>query len=173
MGNDLAFAQIIGLLASAAIITAFGMKCDRRFKFVIFAGHMLFALHFFLIGAYAGSVTNLINGGRTIFSIKFHQSTRIMIFFIGLYTLSAILMVREPIDFLPFFTGIIGTYAVYKLSGIPMRLILLLSSFMWLVYNTVFSSYGGIITELFASSINLITMYRIFCDLKKVKENEA
>ena len=69
MTSDI-LAQILGLIASALVICAFLNKNDRSFKIIIMFGTSLFALHFFLLGAYAGAVVAVLNTIRTFFSMK-------------------------------------------------------------------------------------------------------
>lgn len=162
------FAQIVGLIATAFIIVAYSFKNDTSYRAIASAGGFLFSLHFFMLGAFAGSAVNLINGFRSISAIHFHKSKKLMLFFMALYIFSAFFVVEEFIDALPFLNGLLGAYAIFQLSGIRMRLVMLVVSGMWMAYNIIFMSIGGIITECFVLTSNCITIYRIFRDNKKL-----
>ncbi len=167
------FAQAIGIVATIFIITAFSQKRDNHLKFIGMAGSLLFALHFLLLGAYAGAIVNIVNAFRSGLSIKFHRSTKMMVLFIFVYLFLAILTFEQIINLLPYISGILGAYSLYQLSGIPMRVFGLIGSFLWLTYNIIFMSIGGIITECFVISVNCITIYRIFKDNKKLNETPS
>lgn len=163
-------AQLIGIIASAIIVFAFNMKSDVRLKLIMVVGSFLFAVHFYMLGAYTGAIVNFINSFRGGLSIKFHKSNKIMLTFIVIYLCLAIVTYDQIINLLPFVTGVLGCFILYQLSGIPMRLAILVSSSLWMTYNIIFMSIGGIITEMFVMSVNCITIYRLFKDKKKVDE---
>jgi len=164
-------AQTIGIIASAAIISAFNMKCDVRLKILIATGNTLFAIHFLLLGAHAGAVVAVINIFRAVFAIKFHKSTSIMLMFMFAYITMAFVTYESWVTILPFISGVLGSFALFKLSGIPLRLCVLGGSTMWMTHNIIFMSIGGIITECFVISVMCITIYRLFKDMEKHEQN--
>ena len=164
-------AQLIGIVASAVVIFSFSQKHDNHLKIYIMIGNLIFAVHFLMLGAFAGVFVNFLNTCRSGFSIKFHKSTKMMFFFWGIYILVAIAVYEKPVDLLPFFSSILGTYSMFKLSGIKLRLLGMLGSSSWLVYGIVFHSVGGIITELSVMVLNSLTILRLMSDKKK-QDNE-
>ena len=164
-------AQAVGLVASSIIIFACTNKSDNRFKFFIMLGSAVFACHYFLLGAYAGAAVNVVNSLRTGLSIKFNKSNAVMTFFIVLYLSIGVFTIEQWHDALPIFSGVVTTFAMYKLSGILLRSCMLASSLSWLTYDFIFRSIGGVITEMFVQTTNLITMYRIHRDGKKNEQN--
>lgn len=169
---DFNLAQIIGLIASACIISAFNMKCDKRLKILVATGNVVFAIHFLLLGSFAGAIVAVINIFRALCAIKFHQSTSVMLVFMFCYVLMAFVTYQSWISILPFISGVLGSFALFKLSGIPMRLFVFLGSSMWMTHNIYFKSIGGIITECFVLTVNTITIYRLYRD-KKQKKHET
>lgn len=166
-GNPI-LTQIIGIIASALVITGFANKKDNNFKFFIMLGSLGFVCHYLMLGAYAGAAANVVNAARTGLSIKFHKSNGMMIFFIAAYLAMGFLTYEEPVDALPVFSGILATFAMFRLSGIKMRLCFFVSSTSWLIYDFIFKSIGGIITEGFVQFTNITTIYRLLRDKKKV-----
>ncbi len=169
--SDTVFIQVVGIIASALVITAFSHRCDKRLKIIMLTGAMLFSCHFYFLGAYAAMVVNFINSFRIGLSIKFHNSNVVMACFILIYLAVGLLVYERPVDVLPIFSGCLGTFSMYKLSGIRLRLFLLVGSGPWLIYNTIFQSIGGIITELFIQATNTVTIFRLLKD-KKVRTND-
>lgn len=167
---NLPFVQIMGLIATVIVICAFYQKNDVRLKIIMMIGSLTFAVHFYLLGAYAGATVNVINAFLGGFSIRFHKSNKVMFFFIFIYSIIAFFTFEKLISLLPYVTGILGCIALYRLSGIPLRLLILVSSSLWMTYNIIFMSIGGIITEMFVMSVNCITIYRLFKDQQKVDD---
>ncbi len=161
------FIQLLGLIGSALIIGAFCFKADNHYKYLIMAGNVAFSAHFFLLDAYAGAIVNIINIFRMGLSIKYHKSDLLMGGFIAIYVGVAFLTYETVYHILPVVSGIVGSVAVFKLSGIKMRLLMYIGSVSWLTYDIIFKSIGGIITELFAMCTNAITIYRLMQDKKK------
>lgn len=164
---DFNIAQLIGLLASAIIIFAFGHKQDKYFLSIAGIGCFIFTVHFFMLEAYAGAAVNAINGLCAYGSIFFHRSKFMMAFFFLLYGICGVFTIKVWVDALPIVSGFIGVYTVFQLKGLSLRLIMLGTSLMWMIYNIIFMSYGGIITELFVMSSNCLTIFRIWKDEKK------
>ena len=159
-------AQIIGIVASALIISAFAFKSDHSYKYFVMLGAAMFALHFYLLGALVAVFVNIINATRTASSIKFHRSNYLLIFFIFCYLIIGFFVYETPRDMLPIFSGCLSSFAMFKLSGIKLRLCMYISAISWIFYAISVFSIGGIITETFIIIINSITIYRLFKDKK-------
>jgi hypothetical protein len=159
-------AQIIGIIASAFIISAFLNKGDNHYKLLIMVGASLFALHFYMIGAMAGMVANIINAIRAGGSIYYHRSTPVLLFFLASYIAMGVVIYDSPVDLLPVFSGCVSTFAMFRLSGIQMRVCMYLSSLSWIAYGILVMSIGGIMTDSFILIANSITIYRLFKDKK-------
>lgn len=160
-------AQAVGLIASGFIIFGFSQKADDRLKIFMFIGALTFSFHFFLIGAYAGCAINIVSACRTALSFKFNKSTPVMCFFLILYVIFGYVTYEAPSDIFPVFSSMLSTFAMYKLSGIKMRVCLIFSSLSWLTYATIHTSIGGMITETFVQFTTWATIYRITRDKKK------
>ena len=159
--------QGLGILASGFIIFAFTNKSDDRFKIFVMIGSLIFAAHFYLLGAYAGVVVNLINAARSGFSIKYHRSNAALAVFLSIYAIMGIIICKQPVDALPFIAGSMSAVAMYKLSGIKFRLCLSVVSGCWLAYGIIFQSVGVVMTELFVQVTNASTIYRLVRDERK------
>lgn len=166
-------AQAIGILASGLVVFSTTQKRDNHLKIYLIIGNLFFALHFLMLSAYAGMCVNILNSMRVGCSIKFHKSTNIMFIFLAAYLIVAILIYEKPYDLLPIFSSFLGTYSMFKLSGIKLRLVGIISSGSWLTYATIFQSIGGIITEVSGIILNLATIYRLKRDNKKIIQNET
>ena len=158
--------QAIGLIASALVILSFTQKSDKRFKIFIAVGACVFTLHFILLGAYAGAVVGAINASRTITSMRYHNSNKILVVFVLLYAFSAIYFFNDLVDLLPILSGAVSTVALFKLSGVKLRVAYLFTESGWLLYSIIIKSLGGLITNIFVLSTNVLTIYRLLKEKK-------
>ena len=83
-------------------------------------------------------------------------------------------LIKEPFltykyiyDLLPIIAGVLGTFAMFKLSGIKMRLLGIVSSGAWLTYGIIFHSIGSIITNTSVITLNIFTILRLKGDNNK------
>lgn len=166
-------AQAIGILASAVVIFSFTQKIDNRLKAILMIGNLIFMVHFLMLGAYAGMIANIINVCRVGCSITFHKSTKFMLFFMSAYIAMGYFIYDDWYDLLPVLSGLLGTFSMFKLSGIKMRLTGFIGSSAWLGYAIIFNSIGGIITEVANLSLNGITILRMMRDKKKQNEQNT
>jgi MFS family permease len=159
--------QAIGIIASGFVILGFTRKVDDHLKVFMFFGSVAFAIHFFMLGAYAGLFISIINCFRIGFSIYFFKSKKLMIFFIGAYILTGAVVYETIFDLLPFMSSTLSTYSMYMLSGIKLRMVSVVGSVAWMIYTMIFYSIGGIITNIFAISMNLTTITRLIINKRK------
>ena len=120
-----------------------------------------------MLGAYAGMFVAIVNGLRNGFSIRYHKSTSIMLVFFVMYLLIGFLTYKYIYDLLPIIAGVLGTFAMFKLSGIKMRLLGIVSSGAWLTYGIIFHSIGSIITNTSVITLNIFTILRLKGDNNK------
>ena len=133
-------AQGIGLLGSAIVISAFAQKSDTRFKAFAVVGNIIFAIHFLMLGAYAGLFINLANAFRNGLSIKYKNHNSFVYVFIALYLVIGGLLYESLKDIFPIISGVVGSYGMYKLSGFKLRACFMISSGAWLVYGIIYKS---------------------------------
>ncbi len=160
-------AQAIGVVASGFMIFSYYQKQDIYLKICLMTANLLFATHFFLMDANAGMAINLLNLLRVGTSIKFHKSTNLMIVFMSISIVIGFVVFETYYDLLPIFCSLLGSFSMFKLSGISMRYCRLIGSFGWLAYGIKFQSIGQILTELTSIILNLITISRLKHNKKK------
>jgi len=154
---DQFWAQALGMLSFALGLFCFFQKNDARLKYVMLAVTFNNALHFALLGATTSVIAALFSAIRTAASL-YSSSARIAYAFIivglgiGFYASS------RWLDMLPVLGACIGTYALFCLSGIPMRIALLGGTLCWLINNIIVGSIGGTLLELSLLLMNIKTI---------------
>jgi hypothetical protein len=162
------FGQIVGICATLVSLAAWQVHTKRSVLFCQCVGNALWILHFFLIGAYVGSILNIVTLILVFSGTDNNQSHvkfyRVGAFFAGAagFAVAAKFFDWHPalLDLCPFTAVIIYAIAV-RLSDIGFRYVNLLGRPLWLIYNIIHGSVGGTVTEigLLASSIIGIIRY--------------
>ncbi len=171
-------AQIIGYIATAIVLITFQFKTQKTIVIFQFFSTMLFTVHFYMLGLYAGALLNAVCAIR---AIVFSQKDKkwaghpiwigVFIFLtVVSYFISVLFLKENPtpstyfIELLPVAGNVITTIGMRQEAKMCRRYTLCASP-LWLTYNIIGHSQGGIITEIFASLSIIIGMIRL--DRKK------
>ena len=65
---------------------------------------------------------------------------------------------------MPLLAGLVGTYAMFMLDGIPMRLLLAIGAGCWMLANYLSGSVGALIAEGLILVTNAVTILRLYHD---------
>lgn len=157
---DVLLYQSIGIIGFACGCYAFAEKDSRKFKLKLGVFNSVMIIHFVLMGAYTSAGVIFVAALRTFIS-TYTKSTAVMltcmtaIVFAGAYTLSS------HSEILTIVGAVIGTYALFKLDGVVMRVCILVNSLCWFINNLLLGSIGGIAAELIFIVINITTIFRL------------
>ncbi|MDW3189950.1 YgjV family protein, partial [Vibrio sp. Vb0932] len=88
-------------------------------------------------------------------------SKRVAAVFIVISLVSGFWVAEQWRDLWPIIGTVIGTYSVFCLSGIRMRIGFLLGASCWLTNNILVGSIGGTLLEMTVIVMNLLTIYRL------------
>ena len=168
--NDLPenfIAQLFGILSFVLGAVCFLQKDDLRFKYFHIILNINHTLHFYLMDAITSAIATFVSILRTAASIKI-SSVYAAIFFIILILAVAYPWVEHWYNWLAVIGGCFGTYGLFCLTGIPMRLMIMMSSFCWLTSNIIVGSIGGIMLETLVLITNISTMVRLHRDNLKL-----
>ena len=159
-------AQILGFIAMFVDIRASYQKKDQQLKKMHALASLIFSAHFFLLSAWVGAASELLNSVRTYMSIKGIKK-KTGIFFCLVYALLMLIMSDGFITHLPFIASISITYGIYFCHGKKLRLLYLLGWFLWLVYSIAVVSVGAIILFMILCSTTTYTILKMGNDLSK------
>ena len=166
-------AQTIGIIAMIVAIFSFQQRTQKKIVLFQFVSSILFSTHFFMIGAVTGGILNAIGIVRAAIFAK--RDTKawaahpvwIYIFsvvFVGVYALNVTVLLKEPnlfIELLPVIGMVATTIAFRMKKAAHVRIFSLISSPLWLIYNIVNFSLGGLLTEAFSLCSIIIGMLRL------------
>lgn len=153
-------AQLVGYLAFVLGVGSFLQTDDRRFK-VFMAGECLaYVVHFFLLGQNTAVASSLMSLFRSVMALH-TRSGFVAAGVIAANIALGIAFSRTATDWLPLTASCLGTYALFRLQGIPMRLLMLVGTGMWIANNILVGSIGGTVLEIVVAAVNVRTILKL------------
>src|SRR5690606_34957764 len=143
---ELNLAQFFGMISFTLGILCFYPRDDKRLKIMMLLLQLNNVLHFGLLGAWTASLSALLSVARTGLAIR-TRSRRLAYLFILLSVVLGILVGDRWTDIFPVLGACMGTYAVFCLRGIAMRIAFLIGACFWLTNNIIVGSLGGTLLE--------------------------
>lgn len=160
MFTEFNFAQAVGIVSFALGILCFYQQDDRKLKMMMVVMNLNHALHFALLGATTSVASALLSLTRTFLAL--HTSSKSMAWlFIGITAAWGLLLADHWQDLLPVMGSCIGTYTVFCLKGIVMRIGFLAGAFCWLINNILVGSIGLTLLESTLILVNLNTIRKL------------
>ncbi|MGR3265986.1 YgjV family protein [Vibrio vulnificus] len=161
MMAEIDLAQALGFLSFGLGISTFYQKNDRHLKILMLVFNLNHLLHFLLLGSMLSALSALLSALRTTTSI-FTSSKWVAAIFILIGIVSGLGMAEHWWELWPIVGTVIGTYSLFVLSGIRMRIGFLAGATCWLINNILVGSIGGTLLDMTVIIMNLITIYRLY-----------
>ncbi len=153
-------AQALGFLSFALGVLCFYQKDDKRLKLMMVLMSLNNTIHFALLGAPTASFGAALSMVRAWLAIHTSSVWAALVFI--LITLAIGIALADTLsDLFPILGACIGTYALFCLKGIKLRIAFLCGALCWLANNIVVGSIGGTLLEITLLAVNLNTIRRI------------
>jgi len=153
-------AQVLGFFSFVLGIYAFYQKDDKKLKIIMVIFNLNHLVHFILLGSIVSALSTLLSAIRTTTAI-YISSARVAALFIIIGLSGAAYLADSIWDLWSMLGMSIGTYAVFVLKGIQMRIAFILGAICWLINNILVGSIGGILLEATLISVNITTIIRL------------
>jgi len=153
-------AQLFGYAAFVLGVMSFLQKDDRRFKLYMSAECLAYVVHFALLGNPTAVASSVISVSRSVLSL-YTKAPWVAFSLVALNLVLGWRLVEVWWNWLPLLASCIGTLALFLLSGIRMRLTMLVGTGCWLANNILSGSIGGTALELVILATNLRTIYAL------------
>lgn len=153
-------AQCVGYAAFALGVGSFLQTDDRRFKLFMAGECFSYIVHFALLGnptAVAGSSMSLL---RSLLALR-TRSRWVAAAVVAANLALGLALAKQPSDWLPLAASCLGTLALFLLQGIPMRLVMLCGTGLWIANNLIAGSIGGTALEVVVACVNVTTIARL------------
>jgi len=163
------FIQIIGIVAMGVSALSYLQKKTVSILLVQIASTILFATHFFMLGAFSGALLNVLSMLRNIiicFKKEKWATPKIWFpVFAILFAIAVYFSGDGLLGILPFAGCMFMSIGLHIDNSTVARRYIICSSPCWLIYNAINLSIGGVIAEI----INLISLVSsiIRYDIKK------
>lgn len=164
---DLSLAQGFGYVSFVLGISTFYQKDDKKLKIFMLIFNLNHFIHFLLLGSMISALSALLAALRTATSI-YVSSKWVVALFMSMSLLGGVWLSDTLWDLWPICGMIIGTYAVFMLKGIKMRLCFLVGAVCWLINNISVGSIGGSLLEITLIFANIMTIYRLYRDRQQL-----
>lgn len=175
-------AQIFGIFGMLMSVLSYQQKGKARILFFQLLGSVLFVVNFFMLGAFSGAILNLVAIVRALIFIyedkvrADHPAWTVGLTVVYLLSYASVftLFGKEPtaknliLEVLPVIAMTVTTIAFRCKEDKILRRVAFISSPLWLTYNAIFFSLGGIIGETLNLSSAIIGTIRL--DRKKKEE---
>lgn len=153
-------AQCVGYAAFVLGVGSFLQTDDRRFKLFMAGECLAYVLHFALLGnptAVASSTMSLL---RSLLALR-TRSKWVMVGVIAANLALGLALAKHPGDWLPLAASCLGTFALFQLQGVAMRLVMLCGTCLWIANNIIAGSIGGTALEVVIAAVNSVTIWRL------------
>ncbi|MGF1861322.1 YgjV family protein [Photobacterium profundum] len=164
--EHLSLAQAFGFVSFALGVSTFYQKDDRKLKIVMLIFNLNHLLHFLLLGSMVSALSALLSAVRTA-TAMYVSSKVVAAAFITISLVSGIWLSDTIWDLWPILGTTIGTYSVFVLKGIQMRIGFLVGATCWLINNILVGSIGGTLLEVTVICVNVITVSRLLRDQRQ------
>lgn len=140
--------QIFGILAAVITVCAFIYTDKKKILNLLLIWGIFWILQFAFLWALSWAIINCFWFIRTILAKYENNDKRvisilfIIIFIISYYTY------EWPMSLLPLAATCIGTYALFYIQGVTFRIVLIVPTTLWLIYNYYVGSIWGTVREI-------------------------
>jgi hypothetical protein len=165
-------AQCVGYVAFVLGVSSFLQRDDRRFKQYMAAECLAYIIHFSLLGnptAVASSTMSLL---RSVLALR-TRSVWVASVIVAANLALGLSLAHRASDWLPLCASCMGTFALFLLQGVPMRLVMLCGTGLWIANNLVVGSIGGSALEIVIACVNIRTTWLMAREARAARTAEA
>jgi hypothetical protein len=153
-------AQCIGYIAFVLGVGSFLQTDDRRFKLFMTGECLAYIIHFALLGNPTAVASSTLSFLRSLVSLR-TRSKWVAFAVVAANIGFGLAIAKQPSDWLPLCASCLGTLALFLLRGVPMRLLMLCGTLLWIVNNVIAGSIGGTALEVVVAAVNISTILRL------------
>ena len=158
-------AQIVGIVALLVNVLSYQFNKRSQILVMQFVAGFLFALHYFLLGAYAGAIANVLGVTRSL-AFLFRGKNKLAshplcpVFFVVLSFISVAFTYQNFLSLLPSFAFLSNSIALWSDRPKITRIFTIPNNSLFLIYNISTLSYSGIISDIFVLVSLIIAFVR-------------
>ena len=157
--------QAIGFVGVAFFIASYQIKSNKALFLCQMIGCIIFCVQFFILGAYTGAISLIINIIRNLLLVKRkdwkwvdRRSTMLVI--LALLTAMTIYTWNGAISLLPFISVAVTTIGYWSNNAQKIRLSQFIGSPCTLLYDVLIRSWGGVLSETITLASIIVSVIR-------------
>ena len=160
------FIQGIGFLGVIAFIVSYQIKSNRALYIFQLLGSLLFCIQFFMLGAYSGCLSMLLNILRYALLTKYNewkwvQRKELAWAFCAAFAVVPIFTWAGPVTILTFLASSVSTIFYWTNNAKMIRgANLFCASPCWLIYDIYAGSWGGVLNEAITLTSIIVSVVR-------------
>lgn len=154
--------QGFGLIALIFCIVGFANRNDDRLMVLLISANVAFTLMFACFQSWTAAALTVLVIVRITLARRYQGNWWWMLGLLAVSSVVAWLTWKSATDVFPLMAMVFGTVGMFMLRGIPLRIVLGLAAFSWMLNNIVIGSIGGILAEAMVLITNVITIVRLY-----------
>jgi hypothetical protein len=119
-----------------------------------------YVLHFALLGNPTAVASSNISMLRSVLAL-YTRAWWVVAGVLAAYISVGLLVANKPSDWLPLTASCLGTWALFRMEGIPMRPVMLAGTCCWIANNIIVGSIGGTALEIVVAVVNISSIWRM------------
>lgn len=146
--NSYFFWQLFWILAAIITICAFIYNDKKKTLNLLLIGWVFWILQFALLWALSWAFVNIFWFVRTLLAKYNQNDKRLIIFLFLIIVIISYFTYSGPLSLLPLIATLIWTYALFYYQWVTFRVMLVIPTTLWLIYNYHVGSIWGTIREI-------------------------
>lgn len=163
--------QSVGFFAMFIIFYAFTIKDDVKLIRVLSFSNIFWVIHFFLLWNIWALIATIVAMIRLYLSMKYKRNMWALLFVAFLSIFLGYFSYEWYLSLLPIVATILASYWFFFLEKIPLRVLLIFVSAMWLYYHIQTGSMSGVINEIVVQGTICFTIYRFIYERERFTYN--
>lgn len=159
--------QTTWFFAMFIIFYAFTIKDDVKLIKVLTFSNIFWIIHFFLLWNIWALIATVVAMIRLFLSLKYKRNMLALLFVAFLSVFLGYFSYEGGISLIPILATILASYGFFYLERIPLRILLLVVSAMWLYYHLHTGSISWLINEVVVQATLCLTIYRFIYERER------
>nr|WP_298414616.1 YgjV family protein [uncultured Halomonas sp.] len=153
--------QAFSFTALILCIIAFSSSRDERLFALMLLANVAFAAQFAFLQSWVAAGISVLIVLRIALACRFARNVFVMTAILVATVAIAVVAWQDYRDMPALMAGLLGTYAMFMLRGIAMRMVLAVAALCWITSNLLAGSIGGTLAEALILVTNTITILRL------------
>ncbi len=155
--------NIVALIASMLMVYSGSVNNRKKIIYIQTVQILAFTLSNLILGGFTGAIVNLISLARNILCYKdklTNDKKLILILFCIIFSLCFNNL--GFLGLLPLISTVVYTCFMDVKNTIKLKLLIIFTMILWLIYDTLIRSYTSAIFDVFSIIANSVTIYQLY-----------